>query len=259
MSQRIGFLGTGRIAEPMVQSLDRRFPDAVIHVTERSRAIAESLALLPTVTVADNQAVVDASDTVFLCLLADVARSVLPGLRFRPDQAIISVMADISLAEVADLVAPAVNPAVTIPLPFIASGGCPLPVFPASEVLAVLFGDENEVITVAAEAAMGPHFAATAVLSHTMKQLDTVAGWLASHAGNRQDAERYVAGLVSGYLGVLAKDGNGRFREAMEELSTEGGLNNQLRGIISDSGFYRILEQGLDQLAERLAGNAGGR
>ncbi len=257
MSHAIGFLGTGRIAEPMVRSLNRRFPDASITVSARSREISSTLGALPTVTVAGNQEVVDRSEMVIVCLLADVARSVLPKLRFRSSQTVISVMADISLDEVSGLIAPAANPVVTIPLPFIESGGCPLPVYPASEALAALFGDENEVITVGAESHMGPHFAATAILSHTMKQLDTVAAWLATHTDNTQDAERYVASLVAGYLGALKKDGNGRFREAMEDLSTEGGLNNQLRGHITESGFYDTLAEGLAQLARRLDGKTG--
>ena len=254
MTDSIGFLGTGRIAEPMVRSLNRRFPDSTIYISERSRTLSARLAEQPGVTVAGNQAVLDASNIVFVCLLADVARSVLPGLIFRSDQTVISVMADISLAEVSALIAPAADPSVTIPLPFIESGGCPLPVFPASDTLERLFGDENDVIPVAAESAMGPHFAATAILSHTMKQLDIAADWLSGHTGNRVDAERYMANLVSGYLGAMPKDGNGRFREAMEGLSTEGGLNNQLRAHITESGFYQTLESGLDKLTRRLAG-----
>ena len=252
MSLSVGFLGTGRIAAPMVRSLSRRLPDCAIRISGRNREISGRLSELSGVTVMENQDVVDRSEIVFLCLLADVARSELPGLDFRGGQKIISVMADISLAEVGNLVLPATDPVVTVPLPFIETGGCPLPVFPDGEVMHTLFGDENEVIPVNAEAAMGPHFAATAILSHTMKQLDVVADWLSGFTGSRQDAERYVASLLTGYLESLEKDGNGRFHEAMEDLSTEGGLNNQLRAHIGQSGFYETLHLGLDQLATRL-------
>ena len=252
MSLSVGFLGTGRIAAPMVRSLNRRLPDCSIRISRRNRGVSARLSALPGVTVMANQDVIDRSEVVFLCLLADVARSELPVLDFREGQKIISVMADISLAEIGNLVLPATDPVVTVPLPFIETGGCPLPVFPDREVLHTLFGDENEVIQVNAEAAMGPHFAATAILSHTMKQLDVVADWLSGFTGSRQDAERYVASLLTGYLGSLEKDGNGRFQAAMEDLSTEGGLNNQLRAHIGQSGFYETLRQGLDRLEERL-------
>ena len=256
MLPSIGFLGTGRIADPMVRSLSRRFPDRTIHVSVRSHEVSSRLSALPGVTVMENQDLIDRSDIVFICLLADVARSVLPGLRFRQGQKVISVMADINLAEVGSLVHPAGAPVVTVPLPFIESGGCPLPAYPDGELLEMLFGDENAVIPVNAESAMGPHFAATAILSHTMKQLDVVSGWLSEFTGSRQDAERYVASLLSGYLGSIKQDGNGRFQEAMDDLSTEGGLNNQLRAHISESGFYDTLLEGLGRLEDRLRESA---
>ena len=252
MSLSVGFLGTGRIAAPMVRSLNRRLPDCSIRISRRNRGVSARLSALPGVTVMANQDVIDRSEVVFLCLLADVARSELPGLDFREGQKIISVMADISLAEIGNLVLPATDPVVTVPLPFIETGGCPLPAYPDGEVLHTLFGDENDVIPLNAESAMGPHFAATAILSHTMKQLDVVSDWLAGFTGSRRDAERYVASLLFGYLESLEKDGNGRFLKAMEDLSTEGGLNNQLRAHIGQSGFYETLHQGLDQLEKRL-------
>ena len=248
----IGFLGTGRIADPMVRSLSRRFPDRAILVSERSSHISSELSKLDNVAIATNQQILDESDVVFLCLMANVAHAELPGLRFREGQAVISVMAEISLDEISDLISPAKEPCVTIPLPSIEQGGCPLPVYPKSDALNELFGEENMVIPQRDESAMNPHFAATAILSMTMMQLQTVAHWLGDKTGSENDGERYVASLVAGYLGAMPKDGNQRFSEAMEDLSTEGGLNNQLRARVTDSGFYDVLRQGLDELGERL-------
>ena len=254
MSETIGFLGTGRIAEPMIRSLARRFPHCNIFVSERSRHIAEKVATLENVSIQPNQGVLDNSDTVFICLLAQIARDVLPNLSFSARHTVVSVMADITNDEVSKLVDPATGPCVTIPLPFIEQGGCPLPVYPKSEKLEALFGDHNDVITVPSEDAMAPHFAATAILSTTMKQLDVVAQWLSNQSDDPQNAERYVANLVSGYLSAMPKDGQQRFKEAMEDLSTEGGLNNQLRKQVTESGYYDTLDTGLDALLARLRG-----
>ena len=254
MTETIGFIGTGRIAEPMVRSISRQFPHDRILVSERTSGISSSLSQLDNVSIADNEIIAAQSDIVLLCVLADVARDILPQLTFKSGQEIISVMADIDLQEVAALTHPANAPCVTIPLPFIDTGKCPLPVFPHSPALTRLFGDENEIITVASEQAIPPHFAATAILSTTMKQLSTVSQWLGHLTGNNVDGERYVASLLSGYLGALEKDGQQRFVEAMEDLSTEGGLNNQLRSHITDSGHFEHLAVGLDALNERLTG-----
>ena len=77
-----------------------------------------------------------------------------------------------------------------------------------------------------------------------MNQLDVVADWLAEFTGSRRDAERYVASLLAGYLESLEKDGNGRFQAAMEDLSTEGGLNNQLGPISGDQDSTKPCARG---------------
>ncbi|MGI9316315.1 MAG: NAD(P)-binding domain-containing protein [bacterium] len=257
MTETIGFLGTGRIAEPMIRSLARRFPDYKIFVSDRSSKIAAEVSKLNNVTIASNQGVLDQSGTVFICLLAKVAREILPELKFNESQSVVTVMADIALDEVSKLIAPASRPCVTIPLPFIEQGECPLPVYPSCPELEILFEEENEVITLSSEDAIAPHFAATAILSTTMKQLDTVSDWLGRYCGDSRNAEKYVAILVSGYLGAMPKDGTQRFKQAMDDLSTEGGLNNQLRQRITDSGFFDELTTGLDELHQRLTRNSG--
>ena len=251
--KKVGFLGCGRIAEPMVVSLVKQFPDIQVYVSTRTESVSRALvSRFANVAAGDNQWVVDQADTVVLSVLANVGREIFPALKFRSGQAIINVMADISLAEVHSLTAPADPPCVTVPLPFINGGGCPLPVFPRSAVLEELFGGENTIITLEQENHMGPHFAATALLSTLMAQMDTAADWLGAKTGNREQAEVYVATLISGYLSSLPKDGRERFREALFDLSTEGGLNTQLLTHNRAHGMTEFLYEGFEQLGRRL-------
>lgn len=246
----VGFLGTGRIAAPMVRALARDGRE--ILVSERGRETSAGLAArFAGVSVRDNRGVVEGSDVVVLCLLADVAREVLPGLPFRSEHRVVSVMAEIGLAEIAAMIGDTRELCVTIPMPFIDSGGCPLPVYPASETLVELFGRDNTVIPVASESAMKPHFAATAVSSTLFGELIALRDWLEPHAGSRAAAEQYVTLLVSGYMSALPKDGAGRLDEAVNELATAGGLNAQLLKHMRDSGTMEALKQGLDDLANR--------
>jgi len=59
------------------------------------------------VTIADNQGVVDASDVIFLGLMAEVASEVLAELKFRDGQRMITFMAGATLEQVDALVRPA--------------------------------------------------------------------------------------------------------------------------------------------------------
>lgn len=246
----IGFLGTGRIAAPMVEALTGRGHEII--VSERNRDVSRELAArFDEVSVGDNHAVVERSEVVVVCFLAEVAREVLPGLSFRSEQKVISVMAEIGLEEIAGMIGKTRELCVTIPMPFINAGGCPLPVHPASPVLEALFGDANAVITVESEAAMTPHFAATAVTSTLMKMLMTVRDWLADHTGDPAAAEKYMLLLESGYLNGMPKDGAKRLDAAVGHLATKGGLNAQLLRHMADAGTLRALKSGLDGLLDR--------
>ena len=246
----VGFLGTGRIAAPMARVLAGAGHEVL--VSERGRDVSAELAAhFTTISVRDNQGVVDGSDVVVVCLLAAAARQELPALRFRADHKVISVMAEISLAEIAGMIGGTRELCVTIPMPFIDSGGCPLPVYPASGTLVELFGADNAVMPMDSEAAMKPHFAATAVMSTLLQELIIVRDWLGAHAGGRVAAEQYVALLASGYLNALPKDGAKRLDEALNDLATAGGLNAQLLRHMRDSGTMEALEQGLDDLFNR--------
>jgi pyrroline-5-carboxylate reductase len=129
----IGFIGTGHIAAPMVRFLASRGHD--VTVSNRNAGIAAGLAAPHGVAVAENQATVDASEIVFLCLRPQVAAGILEPLRFKPEQRIVSVMAGIPLAELSRLSAPATDITATIPLGFLEQGGCPLAACPSAGVL----------------------------------------------------------------------------------------------------------------------------
>lgn len=247
MTARLGFIGCGEITAAMVRGLAGQ--GHRILVSPRNAAVAATLAAeVPGVTIAPNEQVVADSDVVFLCLLARVADEVLPGLPFRADQSVISVMVDAPLAKLRSLCAPATDIAITIPLPPIARGGCPLPVYPASPVLETLFGDRNLVLPQPSEAALNAHLAASALCSPILDQLLVAADWLAGFTGNPAQAEAYIVAMIRGYLPERARGGD--LAEALKKLSTEGGLNATLRKAMSAA--REDLHHGLDGFRKRV-------
>jgi len=245
---RVGFLGTGQIAAAMVAGLAGQ--GHRIRVSQRNAAMAARLAATwPGVTIAPNDQVVAGSDIIILCLLAPEARTALPGLPWRNDQAVISVMVDLPLAKLTPLVAPATRIAIAIPLPAIATGGCPLPVFPDSPALRALYGAANRVLPQTSEAALSAHFIATALASVVLSQARAGAEWLAARTGDAQGAEAYVAAMLAT---ALRDAGSGGLSAALDALATEGGLNITLRRRIEAAGVLSTLTQAMDALAPRL-------
>lgn len=77
---RIGFLGTGHIAAPMVRFLASKGHE--VFVSERGANVAADLAKAVGAKILPNQAVVDRSDIVFLCLRPTVWESICAPLNF---------------------------------------------------------------------------------------------------------------------------------------------------------------------------------
>ncbi|SEW37633.1 pyrroline-5-carboxylate reductase [Aliiroseovarius sediminilitoris] len=249
--ERIGFIGTGEIAAAMVAGLTGRGHQ--ILVSERNGAMAAALAAqFSDVTIAPNDQVVADSDTVFLCLLADVARKVVPDLPFRDDHRVISVMVDVPLADLRMLCAPVNEIAITIPLPSIAVGGSALPVYPDSMALRSLFADTDMIIPCQSEVALNAHFAATALASPILDQMREGARWLAALTGDQTASEQYLATVFAGFLRSMTENPETSFTDLLDSLATEGGLNAAMRAHMREAGVVDALADGLDALKPRL-------
>lgn len=247
---RIGFIGTGHIAAPMVRFLARKGHE--ISVTERNDQVSTALKAELGVSVTTPQAVIDASEIVFLCLRPHIAADVLAALTFRSDHQIVSVMAAVSKDELTELCSPAPAIVQTIPLGFLEAGGCPLVAFGNDQLLADLFAPENPVIKVADEAALNAHFAICAMVPGLLDLMATGATWLGDTTGDAAGAEFYTTQLVSGFLHAMDKKAAGRLEAERDALATDGTLSLQMTQTLQDQGAHKVLHAALGAIGKRL-------
>ncbi|GHG81546.1 NAD(P)-binding domain-containing protein [Pseudodonghicola xiamenensis] len=250
---RIGFLGTGHIAAPMVRFLARTGHD--ITVSDRNAEIAAALEAGHGVAVAPNQKVVDGSEVVFLCLRPHLAEEVLQDIRFHPGQRIVSVMAGISLDRLKTLCAPAGDITITIPLGFLEQGGCPLPAYPSSDILDRLFEPENTVFEVPDERALNMHFAICAMVPGLLDLMATGAEWLGHETGEPEKAEFYTTQLFSGFLAAMTRK-PGALACKRDALATQGTISLQMTEGLQAGGVHTALTQTLDAIRDRLNGQS---
>lgn len=251
---RIGVIGTGHIAAPMVRFLAQRGHQ--ITISERNAEFAAALKASHDVAVADNQRVLDHSDIVFLCLRPHVAADAIASLRFRASHQIVSVMAGIPLAELSTLCAPATDITLTIPLGYLEQGGCPLPACPSSHVLRPLFSPENPVLEVPEEAAFNMHFAVCAFVPGVLDLMATAARWLGQQTGDPEQAARYTRHLITGFLSTLPEGGAEVLPAARDALATQGTLSLQMTEALENDGAHNALVAALDGIGARLGGAA---
>ena len=247
----VGFIGTGEIAEALIEGITGQ--GHKIYVSNRSNLRSQRLSEeYSDVIACENDEVCSSSDIIFICLMASVARNILPNLSFRTNHQIISVMAHINRHELKSYCLPAKNICITIPLPFVAKGGCPLPVYPHSDALKFLYGANNSIIVLESPAHIAPHFVISAMLSPVFSLFDLASKWLGSKTGNDLQSEIYLTHLFKGYLDFMPDSERERFTAALHSLSTEGGLNSTLKAHMQEKGTYSALSDGLTILEKRL-------
>jgi pyrroline-5-carboxylate reductase len=238
---RLGFLGTGSIAAAVVEGIAG--DGHVIIVSERNAERAATLAAAhANVTVAANQQVIDASDVIFLGLMAEAAGDILGALRFRPGQKVVSLMAGASLDRVARMVAPAEAAAIMLPFPGIARGGSPILVLGDDGLVGELFGTRNTVFALQGAAELDAYLCAQAVLSPAVQMVADAARWLGARIADPAQGEAFLRQLVGSSLVDSA------CTPLLAALDTPGGFNRRLRTHMQEAGTVVTLAAGLDRL-----------
>ena len=246
-----GVLGVGSLASAIVTGLCLDDPPPVVLSPRSARASADLAARFPTVSVAaDNQAVVDAADVVLVSVLPSQAHEVLAPLTFRPEQAVVSVLAGVRVAEVGRLVAPATRVACADPMPSAAVRKGSTPVHPPLAEAVALFERVGSVVAVDDEAAYEALIVPSATVAAHLEVLAALATWVAERGVPEAEARSYVAALYAGVADRLTHDPD--FGALSAEAATPGGLNELYARRLREAGTLAAVAAGLDAVAARL-------
>ncbi|KAG5181673.1 hypothetical protein JKP88DRAFT_165343 [Tribonema minus] len=206
---------------------------------------------------------VDNADVVFLCLLPDAARSVLPSTRFPEHARIISVMATITMAELKALL-PDVNPSRIvrcIPLPSCARRLGPILQYPGTGGIYAagdpLLQQIGTPVVCASEADMEPLIALTAMITpyHAFQQ--SLSEWAQEEGVEAPVAGAFVGALFSA-LGRLSErefdPAFNTFADMADDAATRGGLNEQTGATLGRAGVWGQVKGACGAILQRLRG-----
>jgi pyrroline-5-carboxylate reductase len=256
---KVGFVGVGTIVEALITGMcalgEQR---AQFLLSPRNAVIANRLAeRFPFVAVAaDNQAVLDGSDIIFLGVTPQVAVDVLTALKFRPDHLVVSLISTFDVARLRSFVTPAKTIARATPLPAVARRMGALLLYPPVAEVATLLEGLGQLVQLESEAHLDAFWTATCLMSSYFGLLDEVASWL-----RRQDLEdAAVRPVVAAMFHSLAATAQARgmdgFDKLIAEHSTPGGLNEQAYRELKAAGWTALISQTLDLIHARIGGRA---
>jgi pyrroline-5-carboxylate reductase len=256
---KVGFVGAGTIAEALITGMcaggEHR---ANFLLSPRNTDIANRLARrFPFIKVAaDNQAVIDGSDIIFLAVRPQVAADVLGTLKFRQDQRIVSLIATFNVARLRTLVAPASTIARAAPLPAVARRLGPLTLYPPIPEIVKLLEGLGQLVQLQNEADLDAYWAVTGLMGSYLGMLDEIAGWLARKNLEETQVFPFVAAMFEALAVTAAERSGDGFDRLVVEHSTPGGLNEQAYRELQAAGWTRLISQTLDLLHARILGRA---
>lgn len=265
---RLGFVGCGTIVSAVVEGLctlpaasrAAHLCAAPLLLAPRGQSQRLRTAHGPKVEVAaDNQAVLDASDTVVMGLTPQHARAALAPLRFRAGTVVVSLMHGVSPAAL--LALPASPPGTVVrvnPLPGVAHHSGIAAVWPPHAAVASLFGLLGAVTETAELDAFHAMHAATTVMGPLYAMQQGVAAWLMTEAGGalgEAEAQCYVGSMFAAIANdACAAPKSCDFAMLVGE-QTPGGLNEQNIARLREAGLFDAV---LGALSTTLRANKAG-
>ena len=130
---RLGFIGTGKIASSVITGIcTSKISFQKILVSRRNKKIAQKLKkrFRKVYIATTNQEIVDKCNWIFLSVTPKVGKKILPKLKFKSNQKIISFIATINLAQLTKTLGSRSKIVRAIPLPPISIKKGPVPIYP---------------------------------------------------------------------------------------------------------------------------------
>ena len=251
---RLGFIGTGNIVSDVVTGIIKsKLNYKKIIISPRNKKKAKNLkkTFKKIIIAKNNQEVVDSSDWIFLGVLPKVGEKILPQLKFKKNQILISFMSTPNYKKLKKLINIKLIIIRAIPMPPIKLGKGPIAIFPPNKKVRSFFDKIGETIEIKNENLSKNFWAISGTMASFYELLNILSNWLVRKKINKLDAQKYVTLLYSALADLALKNSSKPLKNLVEE-QTPGGLNWQGVNELKKLGYYELLEKSLTKIYKRL-------
>ena len=252
---RFGFIGTGKIASSVIIGIcTSKISFQEILVSPRNRNIAQKLKKrFRKVNIAKtNQEIVDKCNWGFLSVTPKVGKKILPKLKFRSNQKVVSFIATINLTQLKKILGKKIKIVRAIPLPPISLKKGPVPISPPDKQVKSFFDKIGTTVEIKNEKLSKNFWATSAMMAPFYEILKVLSDWLVNRGIKRNKAQRYITSLFVA-LSVDSVNNSGKhLKHLVADSQTPGGLNEQAVRELRRAKFYKNLEKSLNNVLKRL-------
>ena len=252
---RLGFIGTGKIASSVITGIcNSKISFKKILVSPRNRNIAQKLKRkFRKVSIAkNNQEIVNACNWVFLAVTPKVGKKIIPNLKFRSNQKVISFIATINLAQLKKAIGKKIKIIRAIPLPPISIRKGPVPICPPDKQVKSFFNKLGTTVEIKNEKSSKNFWATSGMMAPFYEMLKVLSDWLVKRGIKRNEAQKYITSLFVALSEDSAINSKKDLKYLVKDSQTSKGLNEQAVKQLRKAGFYRSLEKSLNSILKRL-------
>ena len=249
-----GFIGTGNIVSDVITGMNgSKIKYKKIIISPRNQKKAKQLKKkFKKISIAkDNQSVINDSNWIFLGVLPKVGDKILPKLKFRNKQIIVSFMSTTNHSKLKKLIRSKSIIIRAIPMPPIRLGKGPVAIFPPNKKVKSFFDKIGQTIEIKNEKLSKNFWAISGTMASFYELLNVLSSWLIRKKTNNSDAQKYVTSLYSALSDLALLNSSKPLKNLVNE-QTPGGLNWQGVNELRKSGYYRLLEKSLKKIYKRL-------
>ena len=251
---KLGFIGTGNIVSDVVTGISKskiKYKQIIISPRNKKKALYLKRRFKKISIARNNQEVINNSDWIFLGLLPKIGEKILPRLKFKKNQILISFMSTPNYSRLEKLIKRNLIIVRAIPMPPIRLGKGPVAIFPPNKKVKNFFNKIGTTIEVNNEKLSKNFWAISGTMASFYELLNVLSSWLIRKKINRLDAQKYVTLLYSA-LAELAVSNSSKPLKNLVDEQTPGGLNWQGVNELKKSGYYKLLEKSLRNIYKRL-------
>tara|TARA_B100000900_G_scaffold393728_1_gene390506 strand:+ start:328 stop:1086 length:759 start_codon:yes stop_codon:yes gene_type:complete len=251
---KLGFIGTGNIVSDVVTGISKSkidYKKIIISPRNKKKALNLKRKLKKISIAKNNQEVIDNSDWIFLGVLPKIGEKILPNLKFKKKQVVISFMSTPNYSKLKKLIKKNLIIVRAIPMPPIRLGKGPVAIFPPNKKVKNFFNKIGTTIEVKNEKLSKNFWTISGTMASFYELMNILSSWLIRKKINKLDAQKYVTLLYSA-LAELAVSNSSKPLKNLVDEQTPGGLNWQGVNELRKSGYYKSLEKSLKNIYKRL-------
>ena len=252
---KLGFIGSGKIASSVITGIcSSKISFKKIVISPRNRSIAQRLKRqFKKVSIAkNNQEIVNSCNWVFLAVTPKVGKKIIPNLKFRSNQIVISFIATINLTQLKKAIGKKVKIIRAIPLPPISIRKGPVPICPPDKQVKSFFNKLGTTVEIKNEKSSKNFWATSGMMAPFYELLKVLSDWLVKKGIKRNEAQKYITSLFVALSEDSVMNSKRDLKYLVKDSQTPRGLNEQAVNQLRKAGFYRSLEKSLNCILKRL-------